>query len=465
MVGSRRWIWRITPDASRAAPPKARECTARDASPVKALLIGIAACMLPSMRSTARTVSRHAAAILALAIPAACGPGPGEAARQPAPTGSQEPAEVRVAGCPDGTRWDGAACSTRQPTPPPTSTAEGEPPGSNDQAEAPSPQPPAVSRPGRPTQPRQAVPIATEIRALESLFAATPRSSPDRVQLARRLAESCVELELASERDGSASAATDARKNAIRYYIVVRDEYPSYSKLDEVLYYLAYEYEREGDPSNARKAYFELIQKTPQSKFVPNAYLGFGELFFQESQSDPSKLELAKQAYLEVIKFPPPDNRAYGYANYKLAYVFWNQGGNNGFAKSLMYFKKAIDFGMQFASLPNAQVLTEAARKDITHVYALAGRPDRAWDFFRPLSGDSGAETAGTTKMVLSLGRVYVQTGHSAEAEVVYTDLARRQPATCSTLLRQIDELARPPGQAATLQSLRRKVSAQCGAP
>ncbi len=34
----------------------------------------------------------------------------------------------------------------------------------------------------------------------------------------------------------------------------------------------------------------------------------------------------AKQAYQKVITKPPPDNKVYGYAWYKLAYVFWNQG-------------------------------------------------------------------------------------------------------------------------------------------
>ncbi|MGC4066057.1 MAG: hypothetical protein QM784_15680 [Polyangiaceae bacterium] len=55
--------------------------------------------------------------------------------------------------------------------------------------------------------------------------------------------------------------AEAARGSAIKYYAMMKDQYPNYSKLDEVLYYLAYEYEQAKDYQNARKVYFELIEK------------------------------------------------------------------------------------------------------------------------------------------------------------------------------------------------------------
>ena len=83
-------------------------------------------------------------------------------------------------------------------------------------------------------------------------------------------------------------------------------------------------------------------QKTPKSKYIPNAYLAFGELFFNEAQGDPRSGSSREQAYKKVIKYPPPDNKVYGYAQYKLGYVFWNKGD---FAQALDAFKKTIDFG------------------------------------------------------------------------------------------------------------------------
>ena len=172
--------------------------------------------------------------------------------------------------------------------------------------------------------------LVTEIQQLESLLHATENTSSDRPKLLRRLAEDYVELENAAFREKtSAEVARDAakrgnprgaaqqqsiadsrkktmersRKAAIRYYSLLVDDYsgqpsttfpqnppPAYAGLDEVYYYLAYEYEQAGDTANARRVYLDLITKTPNSKYISNAYLAFGELFFNEAQGDPSQV-------------------------------------------------------------------------------------------------------------------------------------------------------------------------------
>ncbi|MEO8903931.1 MAG: tetratricopeptide repeat protein, partial [Polyangiaceae bacterium] len=291
--------------------------------------------------------------------------------------------------------------------------------------------------------------LITEIQGLERLYRSTPKKSPDRPQLVRRLAEGYVELESAAQRDKIAAdiASQDAkkkgksttklrsdgiaaekilaaaRKNAINYYVLMKTDYPDYSKIDEVLYYLAYEYEQGGDLKNARATYFELIQKAPKSAYIPNAYLAFGELFFQEAQGDPSKWELSAAAYKEVIKYPPPTNKVYGYARYKLGYVFWNKGE---YANALNEFKKVIEYGDTYGDLPNAKQLQKAARKDSIPVYAVSGDPGKAFNFFKPISGDKGGEIAKTVDMMNDLGLAYLDTGHYKEGIVLYRDLLSR---------------------------------------
>ncbi|MEO8876776.1 MAG: tetratricopeptide repeat protein, partial [Polyangiaceae bacterium] len=245
--------------------------------------------------------------------------------------------------------------------------------------------------------------LVTEISGLESLFNTTAKNSPDRVDLSRRLAEDYVELEtaafkektqaevdrdaakktnpkLASQKQATANQAgqfmTRARGAAEKYYGIIRSDYPNYSKLDEVLYYLAYEYEQSNDNAHARQVYLELIKTRPQSKYIPNAYLAFGELFFNEAQGDTSKFELAGQAYSEVIKFPPQTNKVYGYAWYKLGYVKWNQGD---FPGALNAFKKTIDWGTAYRDQPGAAKLADSARHDTIPVYALKGDPSAAY--------------------------------------------------------------------------------------
>jgi tetratricopeptide (TPR) repeat protein len=292
--------------------------------------------------------------------------------------------------------------------------------------------------------------LVTEISGLENLFRTTPKNAPDRPTLARRLAEDYVELESAAFREktqaeidrdslkktnpsaaGQKQTAANqantimarARQKAEENYNLIRTDYPNYPQLDEVLYYLAYEYEQANDYQNARKVYYELIQKRPDSKYIPNAYLAFGELFFNEAQGDPSKWDLAAQAYTEVIKYPPPNNKVYGYAWYKLAYVFWNQGT---FDKALNSFKKTIDYGVTYSQLPNAAKLADSARRDIIPVYALKGDPAAAYNFFHNLSGDAAGSNEKTFKMMDDLGQNYLDTGHYPEAVSLYKDLMVR---------------------------------------
>ena len=292
--------------------------------------------------------------------------------------------------------------------------------------------------------------LAVEVQRIESLFGGTRKNAPDRLQIARRLADAYVELESAAFRDkteaeirrdgskakdptaagGQQTQANEAdrvmkaaRKRAIELYAVITIDYPTSAQYDEVLYYLAYEYEQASDAKNARNVYYELIQKAPTSKYVPNAYLAFGELFFNEAQGDPSKWELAAQAYTEVVKYPAPANKTFGYAWYKMAYVFWNKGELD---KSLNAFKKTIEFGVAHPTLPGAAKLAESARRDVIPVYALKGDPEKAYAFLHGMSGDPASSNDKTFRMLDDLGNNYIDTGHYPEGIMVYKDLISR---------------------------------------
>src|SRR6185503_11447992 len=96
------------------------------------------------------------------------------------------------------------------------------------------------------------------------------------------------------------------------------------------------------------------------------------------------------------------------------------------FPLALSEFKKVIEYGDQFNNLPNATQLQKAARRDLIPVYAIAGRPDAAFNFFKPLSGDGGGETEKTIGMENELGVAYIDTGHYAQAIELYRDLLSR---------------------------------------
>ena len=281
--------------------------------------------------------------------------------------------------------------------------------------------------------------LISEIAQLEQLWKATSAKAADRPQLARRLAETYVELENSAFREKTeaeikkdAAAADKAKKtlegaraNAIRYYTVIVNDYKgTYPNLDEVLYYLAYEYEQAQKLDDARKVYFQIINDTPNSKYIPNAYLAFGELFFNEAQGDPSKFELARQSYAKVLEYPAATNKVWGYAQYKLGYVYWNLGEKENMPKALEAFKKTIEYSKQYAAQPGVKALGNSARKDIVPVYALIGKPEGAYGFFKPLTEDQSDRQ--TYDLMDQLGLNYLDTGHYAEAVALYEDLLNR---------------------------------------
>ena len=290
---------------------------------------------------------------------------------------------------------------------------------------------------------RQLALLVTEVQQVENLLKNTKKGAADRMAILRRLADDYVEVESAAfrdkteaeiKRDGfkrtkpqeasqqqakvdeSDRALKAARKNAIQSYKSIVDDYPTAPQIDEVLYYLAYEYEQAQDAKSARTVYYDLIQKAPNSKYIPNAYLAFGELFFNEAQGDPSKWELAAKAYAEVTKYPAPGDKVLAYAHYKAAYVYWNKGELD---RALDQFKKTIDVGVANPQMAGFTKLAEAARHDLIPVYALKGDPTKAYGFFHGVTND----VPKTYAMMDDLGVHYIDTGHYPEGITLYRDL------------------------------------------
>jgi len=182
----------------------------------------------------------------------------------------------------------------------------------------------------------------------------------------RRLAEDFVELAAALGNEPSAAKAHDLAADT---YSQLLAQYPDYGQADEVLFFLAYEYQRGGHDEKARVTY-EKVARSP--KWAPAAHLALGEMAFDEAAEDPSRWAEAERQYSEVVKAPPPENKVWGYAWYKLAYVYWNQDDG---PKCLEAFRQAIDFGTRFPELPSAGKLAEAARHDLDAAREKLGGP------------------------------------------------------------------------------------------
>ncbi|MFO0590262.1 MAG: hypothetical protein U0441_22150 [Polyangiaceae bacterium] len=176
-------------------------------------------------------------------------------------------------------------------------------------------------------QPRSRQLLITELQGLESLFQVAVKDSPDRPKIMYRLATDYVELE-ASVRTGRPGDDLDkrtklsqaARLNALKYYRLLADQYPKFCAsgpsdhasdcIDQVLYFAALEHIRGSDLASARKTLLLLIKDWPKSDKLGHAYFLFGELFLNESKSDPTKLPMAEQTYAKAAELQGPIKEA-----------------------------------------------------------------------------------------------------------------------------------------------------------
>ncbi len=183
--------------------------------------------------------------------------------------------------------------------------------------------------------PRKLTTKEGEVDQLKTLLDSTSKSAPDRPSVLRHLGDAAEALARANAANGG-DGATPRRQSIDAYQALVND-YPNYSQRDEAHYYLALEYELANDMKNARSQYYNLIKDSPNSKFIPHAYFAFGELFFQEAKTDPSKLDLAQQAYTETTKYPAQNNPLFAFSLYRMGHIAKQKGDA---ARSQQYFSR-----------------------------------------------------------------------------------------------------------------------------
>lgn len=120
---------------------------------------------------------------------------------------------------------------------------------------------------------------------------------------------------------------------AQKIYQEILQQYPSYNRLDEVIYRLGRGLIESGEGAKAVSYLQRLVQNYPNSKYLPEAYLALGEFYF-----DKNVFGLAKTNYEAVLGFSDYSFRAY--ALYKLGWTFYNQ---NEYRASIDTFKRVVE--------------------------------------------------------------------------------------------------------------------------
>jgi TolA-binding protein len=229
---------------------------------------------------------------------------------------------------------------------------------------------------------------------------------------------------LSAEKKALEAQQRDLQGQAVSLYKAIIQRYPKYPRLDEVLYFLAQNLQkRDRKDPEALKAYRALIQHYPQSRFVADSWMAFGEYYFERANTVDrnQNLQRALESYKHAAEFQ--ESSVYGYALYKQGWVHYNLGNWN---EALELFRAVIFFG----EMPTSTVaqdrklaLVKEARKDYVRTYSHVGSAERAQEEFRRVGGE-----AGWWDMLKTLAGLYFDEGKDRDAVLVYSRMIKERP-------------------------------------
>ena len=236
---------------------------------------------------------------------------------------------------------------------------------------------------------------------------------------------------LRSEKKELQARSRQEQAAAVDRYREIARRFPNYPRLDEVVFFLGENLWKQNQRPQALEAYKVLITRFPKSKYVPDAWMAFGEHYFDTAEKGDRQASLRKalESYKRAAAYT--ESSIYGYALYKQAWVHYNLGGWND---ALDLFRAVIFFG----DLPTSTVapekklaLAREARRDYVRTYSHVGSPRAAADDFARVGGKDARD------MLRSLAGLYYDEGKDRDAILVYHGLIVAAPTALDAPLFQ----------------------------
>lgn len=234
---------------------------------------------------------------------------------------------------------------------------------------------------------------------------------------------------LGEEKDALMASSAQWREKAVALYREIGDSYPEFPRMPEVLNALAQAYWETGEYRQALPVYKRLIKEHPKSKYVPDAWLAYGEYFFQLADDDERDVKRALDAYERAAA----DESAsiFGYAVYKQGWCHYNLSRYDRAAEK---FKEVILYSELNADLLGERriALSRESRKDFVLAYAQYGGARGAPEEFGAIA--KGDELG---RMLERLADIYYGDGKDRDAILMYRVLMKRKPDAIANALYQ----------------------------
>lgn len=215
-------------------------------------------------------------------------------------------------------------------------------------------------------------------------------------------------------------------KLALEQYTKIVQQYPNFERTDEVLFFLGQFLMEDGQDSKALVAYKRLVQKYPKSKYLPDAWLAFGEYYFNNSKGKRPELERALEAYKRAAEFT--DSQVYAYALYKQGWCYFNMGdyqaAKDKYKTVVLYGELAGAAAEKDGGKSGKSGLVKEARADYVRTYARDGDVMAAKDDFSKVATKPEDRFA----MMKQLANLYYGDGKDREAAITYNALIKEKP-------------------------------------
>lgn len=205
-------------------------------------------------------------------------------------------------------------------------------------------------------------------------------------------------------------SAVDAYKK-----LASNDKFKNYSNMDKALFFFGYMLQSGRYMKEARSVYQRLIKEYPDSPYIPDAKVAFGDYYFEMAGTEPENfkdhLENAAAEYKAVLQFPK--SNVYTYALYKMGWVYLNLGKHT----------EAFEVFFKVAELTKGdkkkEPLNRAAKKDLVRAYAEMGKADMAYKTFQRVDKKYAFD------MLQILGDIYLEQGKAEKSIYTFRELMK----------------------------------------
>ena len=207
-------------------------------------------------------------------------------------------------------------------------------------------------------------------------------------------------------------------RKSLKLFEDFKKSYPNHKRMDEVLFFLGFNFYQLKNQTQGIKYYTELEQRFPNSFYLYESRFQLGEHYF--------KLKKWKQSldyYNKVSK--NKRGKFYFFSLYKIAWCLYKL---NKADRGLIVLKRIIEEGRNFKVVSNKDqvfTFTEEAIEDLVLFYTYSKKPpSSAKSFFLSLLDD---ETAW--RLLKRLAYAYRDTGQAKAGLILFEELIKQDPA------------------------------------